>query len=124
MLGLAGLEATPSMNGRDLTPLLRGDSPPWRSEWFYEHLFEHPRIPKSEGVRSANWKYFCFFEQREPNEFLYDLGADSGEIHNLAQADRQPQLERLRTRKQAWAENLEAWKIDQAWREPEPGPAM
>lgn len=125
MLGLAGLEPPPSMNGRDLTPLLRGETPPWRSEWFYEHLFEHPRIPKSEGVRSGDWKYFAFLEQTPPNEFLYNLSTDPGEIHNLAQTSaHQQQLELMRARKRAWAENLEAWSIDRPWREPDPGPAM
>jgi arylsulfatase A-like enzyme len=125
MLSLAGLEPPPSMNGRDLTPLLRGESPPWRSEWFYEHLFEHPRIPKSEGVRSGDWKYFSFFEKEPPNEFLYDLGADAGELRNLAQssADGQ-QLEFLRGRRRAWVENLQAWRIDHAWREPDAASAM
>lgn len=125
MLSLAGLEPPPSMNGRDLTPLLRGETPPWRSEWFYEHLFEHPRIPKSEGVRSGDWKYFAFFEQEPPNEFLYDLGSDPGELNNLAQSSTHAeQLERLRARKQTWVENLEAWRIDRPWQEPDPGPAM
>ena len=121
MLGLAGLEAPRSMNGRDLTPLLRGESPPWRSEWFYEHLFEHPRIPKSEGVCSGSSKYFSFFERNPPNEFLYDLRADPTELHNLAQSPgHRQQLEHLRTRRRVWVENLEAWRIDQSWREPEP----
>jgi arylsulfatase A-like enzyme len=125
MLSLAGLAPPPSMNGRDLTPLLRGESPAWRSEWFYEHLFEHPRIPKSEGVRGGAWKYFSFFEQQPPNEFLYDLGTDPGEIRNLAESSaHRRQLEMLRGRRRAWVENLESWRFDQAWREPDGGPAM
>jgi arylsulfatase A-like enzyme len=120
ILSLAGLEPPPSMNGRDLTPLLRGESPPWRSEWFYEHLFEHPRIPKSEGVRSGRWKYFTFFEQSPPYEFLYDLEADPGEEHNRARpAEPNVELETMRERRRVWAESLQNWRIDQPWREPQ-----
>jgi len=120
MLSLAGLQAPPAMNGRDLTPLLRGESPPWRSEWFYGHLFQHPRIPQSEGVRSGRWKYFSFFEQDPPYEFLYDIQADPGEENNLAgAADYGPRLEAMRQRRQAWVENLERWTADQPWQEPE-----
>ena len=47
----AWLSEAPNMQGRDLTPLVRGENAPWRTEWFYEHLFEHDWIPKTEGVR-------------------------------------------------------------------------
>lgn len=120
ILSLAGLEPPPSMNGRDLTPLLSGESPAWRSEWFYEHLFEHERIPKSEGVHGGRWKYFSFFEQQPPSEWLYDLESDPGEERNLAlSAEHHTQLERMRERRRIWVENLEQWQPDQPWREPE-----
>jgi arylsulfatase A-like enzyme len=120
MLSLAGLEPAVSMNGRDLAPLLRGEAAPWRSEWFYEHLFEHPRIPKSEGVRGGRWKYFTFFEQIPPYEFFYDMEADPGEEANLSgKAEYRPQLETMRQRRRAWVENLERWRVDQPWQEPE-----
>ena len=57
ILSLAGIDAPASMNGRDLRPLVPGESPAWRHEWFYEHLFEHSTIPKTEGVRDERWKY-------------------------------------------------------------------
>lgn len=119
MLGLAGLEAPPSMNGRDLGPLVKGESPEWRGEWFYEHLFEHPRIPKSEGVRTTRWKYFQFVEQEPPLEFLYDLQEDPEEGHNLASnEDSAADLEAMRGRRRAWVESLESWKVDEPWAEP------
>ncbi len=119
MQRLGGLEPQQSINGRDLNPLVAGEKPAWRSDWFYEHLFEHETIPKSEGVRSRDWKYFEFLERKPRREELYHLADDPGEDHNLANdpayaAD----LERMRARRRAWVENLEAWKIDQPWSEP------
>jgi arylsulfatase A-like enzyme len=119
MLALAGLQAPSSMNGRDLRPLVRGETPDWRSEWFYEHLFEHPRIPKSEGIRTGRSKYFSFFEQQPPVEYLYDLEQDPGEEHNLA-ADKThaDELAAMQQRRQVWVKSLERWRLDQKWVEP------
>lgn len=119
ILSAAGLEIPASMNGRDLLPLARGESLPWRREWFYEHLFEHERVPKSEGVRSGNWKYFLFPESKPLHEEMYNLAVDPQETVNLASApERQATLAKLRARREAWIENLEAWRVDQAWTEP------
>ena len=119
ILSLAGLEAPPSMNGRDLNPLVDGKRPEWRKEWFYEHLFENPKIPKSEGVRTESWKYFEFFELQPKYEEMYDLAHDPGEDRNLV-GDKKyaEQLDRMRARRKAWIANLEAWKVDQPWSEP------
>ena len=99
ILELAGLRAPAEMQGSSLVPLIGGESPPWRSDFFYEHLFEHPKIPKSEGVREERWTYARYFEQEPVFEELYDLAADPGQSRNLA---REPShletLERLRAR--------------------------
>jgi hypothetical protein len=53
---------------------------------------------------------------------LYDLGADPGEQHNLAEAaEHRPRLEAMRQRRRAWVENLESWTADQPWQEPVAG---
>ena len=119
ILSAAGLEAPPSMNGRDLLPLVRGESPDWRTEWFYEHLFEHPRVPKSEGVHTGDWKYFVFHEAQPQHEEAYHLAVDPHETINLANSEQHAAaLDRLRSRMQAWTENLEAWTVDSPWSEP------
>ena len=119
ILSLAGLDLPASINGRDLTPLVAGETPEWRAEWFYEHLFEHAAIPKSEGVRTRDWKYFEFLE-REPHwEEMYDLAADPDETRNLAPEPRYAERrEQLREHRSAWVESLESWRIDQPWKEP------
>jgi arylsulfatase A-like enzyme len=116
---LAGVEPVPCVNGVDLGPLVSGENPPWRSEWFYEHLFEHPRVPKSEGVRTTDWKYMRFIDADPLYEEMYDLANDPYEYENLAKApDYAKQLEHLRARREAWIENLESWRIDQPWQQP------
>lgn len=86
ILDLAGVAATPTkaMQGRSLVPLLSGRAPvDWRTDFFYEHLFEFAKIPKSEGVRNERWTYLRWFEQPTRTEELYDRLADPDEASNL-----------------------------------------
>lgn len=85
LLDLAGVEIPVSMQGRSLAPLLAGESSrAWRTDFFVEHLFDHPEIPKHEGVRGARYKYARYFEQEPVYEELYDLLTDPLETRNLA----------------------------------------
>ncbi|MFP4058813.1 MAG: sulfatase-like hydrolase/transferase [Candidatus Brocadiia bacterium] len=98
-LELAGVEAPELMQGRSLVPLLRGESPPWRSDFFYEHLFEHKQIPMSEGVRTERWKYIRYFRQQPVYEELYDLAEDPLETRSLVgEEGQQARLDGLRRR--------------------------
>lgn len=84
LLELAGLQIPGSYQGRSLCPLLKGVSPAdWRTDFFYEHLFERANIPKSEGVRTQQFAYIRWFEQQPVVEELYDHQSDPEEIHNL-----------------------------------------
>lgn len=84
ILALAGLEPPAAYDGRDLGPLLRGDSPPWRSDFLYEHLMDHKAIPKSIGVRGPRYVYARYFERTPVFEQLFDLETDPSELHDLA----------------------------------------
>jgi arylsulfatase A-like enzyme len=85
LLDLAGIGAPEPMQGRSLVPLLAGEAPgDWREDFFVEHLFEHPRIPKHEGVRGRRFKYARYFEQVPIYEELYDLLEDPMETRNLS----------------------------------------
>ena len=56
MLSSAGVPIPDSMQGRDLTPLLRGQEIPSRDDWYYEHTYStqpsRRPIVKCEGVRT------------------------------------------------------------------------
>lgn len=85
LLELAGVPVPAKMQGRSLLPLLRGEAPAWREELFTEHLWDHPRLPRTEGLRTERWKYIRYLDHPEYEE-LYDLEADPHEARNLAGA--------------------------------------
>jgi len=78
-------------------PLMKGQKPTWRSEFFYEHPFEHKTIAKSEALRTQRYKYARYVDFGY--EELYDLKNDHHEIVNLAKDEKYRQLlESLRNR--------------------------
>lgn len=84
MMSLATGQVPDGYQGRDLTPLVAGETPDdWRSDFFCEHLFDHPRIPKWEGVRGERYMYARYFEHLPEGEFLYDLQKDPKQLENL-----------------------------------------
>ncbi len=104
VLDLAGVSIPESMQGRTLAPLVRGERPAWRSEFYYEHLYTPPEslrisIPQSEAVRTERWKYLRFVDVDPPREEMYDLAADPDEARNLIadarHADERERLKRL-----------------------------
>lgn len=108
-VSLAGLQPPSSMQGSSIVPLLRGESPRWRKEWFYSHHFRHKLIPQSEGIRTERWKYIRYIERNPTFEELYDLRLDPGETNNLtASADHRNQLNHLRKRWSMWRRHLAA----------------
>lgn len=101
MLELAGLPVPANMQGRSLTPFLRGQPPAqWRQDWLYEY-YEYPgphSVPRNRGVRTDRYKYIHYYQS--PEEFeLYDLQEDPGELHNLYGDPKHAELtQHLRTR--------------------------
>ena len=107
ILSLAGVPVPAAMQGTDLTPLTRGRSRPWRSDFFYEHLFINRSrqtganlIPQSEGVVSLRYKYLRYLEQDPAYEQLFDLEADPFEERNLAADEQYEDL--LNTMRARW----------------------
>ncbi len=93
IVDIAGLQIPRGMQGRSLLPLIESSAIPWRGDFFYEHLFEHPRIPPVEALRTAKWKYVRYLDPER--EELYDLDSDPFEEANLVS---EPQyLEELRS---------------------------
>jgi arylsulfatase A-like enzyme len=99
LLDLAGIPAPLAMQGRSLAPLMLGVDRPWRDDFFYEHLFQHPLIPRSEAVRTDRWKYIRWLDADPLFEELFDLEHDPLEQHDLT-ADRRYRevLKSMRTR--------------------------
>jgi Arylsulfatase A and related enzymes len=119
MLDVAGLKPPASMQGRSLLPLVRGERISWRTEFFYSHLFQHPGIPKSEGIRNERWMYARYIETDPLYEELYDLRRDPFEEHNLAHdSSASEQLQAMRKRWQAWRDALARWSPDVSWQDP------
>ena len=97
MLAAAGLEPPKSFQGTNLLPVVRGErSSLERDTVLIEHLWEFDNIPPSEGVRTNDWKYFRYVNDKSAEE-LYQLQEDPREINNLAQqADYQEVLTAMR----------------------------
>ncbi|HLX60981.1 MAG TPA: sulfatase [Planctomycetota bacterium] len=96
---LAGVPVPAPMQGRELTPLLRGETPAnWRRDFLYQFTWSAQNdIPGAEAVCSKDWKYIRW--QENQTEELFDLRADPREEHNLSHdAVRTAELERLRSR--------------------------
>jgi arylsulfatase A-like enzyme len=109
MLDYAGVAIPKSMQGESIRPLVRGETPPWRKDWFYEHHTAVKIIPPSEGVRTTRWSYLRWLKDADhPVEELYDLQADPLQERNLsAQPAHQETLRLLRARWQQMRKDLE-----------------
>lgn len=90
ILEFAGQPVPKTMQGQSLLPLLAAPKRPFRSEFFYEHLFEFsPKPPnhieRSEGLRTPDWKYTLYVDQVGPTrKELYHISVDPFETNNLA----------------------------------------
>lgn len=119
LLAAAGLPAPAGTQGRNLLPLTRGEKPAqWRSEFFYEHLLPNDWIPKTEGVRTNEWMYCRFLDEKPVFEELYSLKKDPLEEHNLAADPRhKAQLETMREKWRQWRRHLEQYDPSTPFRE-------
>jgi arylsulfatase A-like enzyme len=101
LLHLSGLKIPKEYQGRSLVPLIRGEKPAWRRDFFCEHLLVDPTIPQWEGVRDERYVYARYFGQSPVYEYLHDLRKDPKEIENFAfKKDYRRVLDRMRRRLQ------------------------
>jgi arylsulfatase A-like enzyme len=119
LLDAAGAKCPQSNQGRSVMPLVRGEKPAWRKEWFYSHLFPgmppRVRIPKSEGLRTDRWKYLRWIEESPVREEVYDLRKDPEELNDLSAT---PERAKLEQRWRVWREAVNAWRPDRPWTDP------
>ncbi len=81
---LAGVRQPDAWHGKSLLPLVTGTSASWnRDTVLIEHLWEFQHIPPSEGVRTAQWKFLRYVNDKSSRE-LYHLVDDPRETRNLA----------------------------------------
>ncbi|MDP8244855.1 MAG: family 78 glycoside hydrolase catalytic domain [Candidatus Hinthialibacter antarcticus] len=84
ILEYAGAKSPESYQGKSLVPIVAGQkSSLQRDAVLVEHLWEFENIPPSEGVRTAQWKYFRYVNDKSI-EALYNLVDDPQETKNLA----------------------------------------
>ena len=80
---LAGAKQPGTWQGKSLMPLVTGEEEVFpRDTVMIEHLWEFENIPPSEGVRTNEWKYFRYVNNKSDEE-LYNLMKDPLETDNL-----------------------------------------
>ncbi len=84
ILDLAGIEQPKTWQGKSLMPIASNRTKDFeRDTVLIEHIWDFENIPPSEGVRTKDWKYFRYINDKTIEE-LYDLKKDPQEINNLA----------------------------------------
>lgn len=84
ILDLANIPAPKGWHGKSLMPIASNKTKNFeRDTVLIEHIWDFENIPPSEGVRTKNWKYFRYVNDKSIEE-LYDLSKDPQEINNLA----------------------------------------
>ncbi|KJF42353.1 acetylglucosamine-6-sulfatase [Draconibacterium sediminis] len=99
ILDLAGIKAPDIYQGKSLIPVVSGKEKSLnRDTVLIEHLWEFANIPPSEGVRTKDWKYLRYINNKTVEE-LYSLKDDPKETTNLAKdAKYNKVLQELRTK--------------------------
>jgi arylsulfatase A-like enzyme len=111
ILAMANVPIPKGMQGEDLVPLLNDIRAKGRDDWYYEHDFTLPSpsklIPKSEGVRTEQFKYIRYTDSQSPLEQLFDVVTDPHEEHDLvSDPSHAVTLEKLRSRCDEYKETL------------------
>ena len=100
LLSLAGIRTKIPFTGRNLLPALRGGEVSPVTEFYITEA----TWMRKHGWRTPEWKLICALEPDfhfKPEVELYNLVADPGELHNVA--EREPDVvQLLKGRMEAW----------------------
>lgn len=107
ILDLAGVAKPASWQGKSLLPIVEGKTKSLnRDTILVEHLWDFDPIPPSEAVRTNEWKYMRYINDKSIEE-LYNIANDPMEINNLAlQRDQQNRLMEFREKCNQLSEHL------------------
>ena len=84
ILDLAQVKLPKAYHGKSLVPIVSAKKKSMeRDTVLIEHLWEFDQIPPSEGVRTSEWKYLRYVNDKSWEE-LYNLKKDPNELVNLA----------------------------------------
>jgi arylsulfatase A-like enzyme len=85
-LEIAGVKAPDAMQGKSLTPLLKGQKESWDRDAVYYHYYEYPGsehdVKRHYGIATKNYKLIHFYYDVDEWE-LYDRKKDPQEMHNV-----------------------------------------
>ena len=106
IMSMTGGGTPPSLDGLDLTGVLRGGKALDRDAlyWHYPHYSDQGGTP-SGAIREGDWKLVEFFEDNHLE--LYNLSVDPGEGYNFASSYTDKAYE-LRAKLAAWREKTNA----------------
>ncbi|PQV50631.1 arylsulfatase A-like enzyme [Jejuia pallidilutea] len=83
IVDLAGLKPPKSWQGKSLLPIVKKQTKAIKRDTILiEHLWDFSEIPPSEGVRTKEWKYFRYINDKSIEQ-LYNLKKDPLEAKNL-----------------------------------------
>ncbi len=99
ILDFAGVKAPATWHGKSLKPFVEKENVNLeRDTILVEHLWDFKNITPSEGVRTKDWKYFRYVNDKSIEE-LYNLKDDPRETNNLVDnAQYQDVLKNLRAK--------------------------
>jgi len=96
LLDAAGLPGVPTMEGRSILPLVRGEAPDWEDEVLVQTSESTSGADYGRAIRTNRWKYGVIVPGPEPEApgadeyteaYLYDLTTDPYELDNLVGRD-------------------------------------
>ncbi|MBJ7880478.1 sulfatase family protein [Gelidibacter salicanalis] len=92
ILDFAGVQAPASWHGKSLKPFMDSENfDVKRDTILIEHLWDKKEIPPSEGVRTKDWKYFRYVDDKSIEE-LYNIQEDPKEIYNLVNDEKSQEV--------------------------------